>query len=70
MKDELDLYADVKWLEIQYEYLESRLKKINKEIALLKDIKFIRESELKERDASKVAEAKKKLDDKGKPSGF
>ena len=62
MKDELDLYADVKWLEIEYEYLESRLEKIKKETELLKQLKTIREMELNERDKKKVAEAKKKID--------
>lgn len=61
MKDELDLYADVKWLEIQYEYCEQRFKKIEKELKLLAQLKTIRESELNQRDKKKVDEAKEKL---------
>jgi len=61
MKDEIDLYADVKWLEIQYEFCEQRLKKLKKELKLFEELKIFRETELNMRNKKKVAEAKKIL---------
>ncbi len=61
MKDELDFYADVKWLEIQYEFCEQRFEKIKKELKLFEELKIVREAELNMGNKKKVAEAKKKL---------
>jgi len=32
VKDEIDLYADVKWLEIQFDYFEAQKTRVEKEL--------------------------------------
>ena len=61
-KDEVDLYADIKWLEIQYDYFEAQKTRIEKEIRLLEELKIIRNFQYESSKKKVSKKVKEKID--------